>query len=99
MPDGRQEATIWDSNVSEFSTGLELTHYFEYVLYYRLARMRLTNSGSGPVQDLDWTTTSDLQSVLAVGFPHEVVLVCEQRMSYTEKTPGWAPFITINLEK
>ena len=61
--------------------------------------MRLTNSGSGPVQDLDWTTTSDLQSVLAVGFPHEVVLVCEQRMSYTEKTPGWAPFITINLEK
>ena len=56
-------------------------------------------SGSGPVQDLDWTTTSDLQSVLAVGFPHEVVLVCEQRMSYTEKTPGWAPFITISLEK
>jgi hypothetical protein len=27
--DGKQEATIWDSNVSEFATGLELTHYFE----------------------------------------------------------------------
>lgn len=98
MPDGRQEATIWDSNVSEFSTGLELTHYFEYVLDL-FTLHQLTSSGSGPVQDLDWTTTSDLQSVLAVGFPHEVVLVCEQRMSYTEKTPGWAPFITINLEK
>lgn len=51
------------------------------------------------VQDLDWTTTSDLQSVLAVGFPHRVVLICEQRMSYSEKSPGWAPFITINLER
>ena len=51
------------------------------------------------VQDLDWTTTSDLQSVLAVGFPHQVVLICEQRMSYSEKGPGWAPFITINLDR
>lgn len=51
------------------------------------------------MQDLDWTTTSDLQSVLAVGFPHKVTLVCEQRLSYTESTPGWAPFLTINLEQ
>lgn len=29
--DGSQEMTIWDSNVSEFSTGLELTHTFECV--------------------------------------------------------------------
>jgi hypothetical protein len=28
-PDGTHEMTIWDSNVSEFSTGLELTHTFE----------------------------------------------------------------------
>lgn len=26
-----QEMTIWDSNVSEFSTGLELKHVFECV--------------------------------------------------------------------
>lgn len=51
------------------------------------------------IQDLDWTTTSDLQSVLAVGFPHHIVLVCEQRMSYVEVTPGWAPFINIDMRK
>lgn len=51
------------------------------------------------VQDLDWTTTADLQSVLAVGFPHHVVLVCEQRLSYVEVTPGWAPFLHIDMRK
>lgn len=49
------------------------------------------------MQDLDWTTTSDLQSVLAVGFPHKIVLVCEQRMSYIESNPGWAPFLTVDM--
>jgi hypothetical protein len=84
MPSGSHEMTIWDSNVSEFSTGLELTHTFEPGL---------------EIQDLDWTTTSDLQSVLAVGFAHNIVLVCEQRMSYVEVTPGWAPFIHIDMRK
>lgn len=28
MPDGSHEVSIWDSNVSEFSTGLELAHNF-----------------------------------------------------------------------
>lgn len=51
------------------------------------------------VQDLDWTTTSDLQSVLAVGFKHRVILVCEQRMNYDTVMPGWAPFLTIDLTK
>ncbi|WWC85740.1 uncharacterized protein L201_000606 [Kwoniella dendrophila CBS 6074] len=84
LEDGRHELTVWDSKVSEFSTGLELTHIFEQ---------------GETIQDLDWTTTSDLQSVLAVGFPHKVVLVCEQRMSYVETTPGWAPFITIDMKR
>nr|XP_019048640.1 WD-repeat protein [Kwoniella bestiolae CBS 10118]OCF27570.1 WD-repeat protein [Kwoniella bestiolae CBS 10118] len=84
LDDGRHEMTIWDSKVSEFSTGLELTHIFEK---------------GDKIQDLDWTTTSDLQSVLAVGFAHKVVLVCEQRMSYVETTPGWAPFLTIDMER
>ncbi|WWC58046.1 uncharacterized protein I303_100581 [Kwoniella dejecticola CBS 10117] len=84
LEDGRHEMTIWDSKVSEFSTGLELTHIFDQ---------------GEKIQDLDWTTTSDLQSVLAVGFAHKVVLVCEQRMSYVETTPGWAPFLTIDMER
>ncbi|WVR03440.1 hypothetical protein IAU60_000431 [Kwoniella sp. DSM 27419] len=82
LPDGRHEMTIWDSKVSEFSTGLELTHAFEQ---------------GEAVLDLDWTTTSDLQSVLAVGFAHKIVLLCEQRMSYAEYTPGWAPFLDIDM--
>jgi hypothetical protein len=55
--------------------------------------------GSDIIQDLDWTTTSDLQSVLAVGMPHKVVLVCEERMFYAENTPGWAAFLTIDISK
>lgn len=51
------------------------------------------------MNDLDWTTTADLQSVLAVGFPHHVVLVCEQRLSYVDVTPGWAPFLHIEMRK
>ncbi|ORX33596.1 RAVE protein 1 C terminal-domain-containing protein [Kockovaella imperatae] len=76
------EMTIWDSNTSEFSTGLELTHCF---------------LPGEKVQDLDWTTTSDLQSVLAVGFEFKVVLVCEQRMSYDGTSAGWAPFMQIDM--
>ena len=37
------------------------------------------------MNDLDWTTTADLQSVLAVGFKTHVVLLAEQRMSYVEE--------------
>ncbi|ODO01962.1 WD-repeat protein [Cryptococcus wingfieldii CBS 7118] len=82
LEDGRQEMTIWDSKVSEFSTGWELTRIYE---------------ASDKIQDLDWTTTSDLQSVLAVGFRHRIDLICEQRMSYAETTPGWAPFLSIDM--
>lgn len=76
--------TIWDSKVSAFSTGLEHTHLFD---------------AGEEVQDLDWTSTSDLQSVLAVGFKHKVVLVCEQRMSYGESGQAWGPFLTIDLNQ
>ena len=64
-----------------------------------LLSAEMTRKGEN-VQDLDWTTTSDLQSVLAVGFQHKIILVCEQRMSYAiESTPGWAPFLTIDFER
>lgn len=62
-----------------------------------VAELMRCNSNDAIVQDLDWTTTSDLQSVLAVGFPHRIELVCEQRMSYAEGTPGWATFVTIDM--
>lgn len=64
-----------------------------------LFRLQLTYSRGHIIQDLDWTTTSDLQSVLAVGFPHQIVLVCEQRLSYVDVTPGWAPFLHVDMRK
>ncbi|EMD42152.1 hypothetical protein CERSUDRAFT_110689 [Gelatoporia subvermispora B] len=42
-----------------------------------------------PVNDLDWTSTPDGQSILAIGFAHRVELLCQQRMTYFDDTPGW----------
>ncbi|KAF9244559.1 RAVE protein 1 C terminal-domain-containing protein [Melanogaster broomeanus] len=73
-PDG-QELTIWDSNESEFASGLEHQRIF---------------SASEPIYDLDWTSTPDNQSILAVGFAHHVELLCQQRKTYFGDDPGWA---------
>lgn len=80
-PDG-EELTIWDSKMSEFSSGLE----YREVL-----------SLSDPVNDLDWTATPDSQSILAVGFAHRVELLCQQRMTYFDETPGWGRCWTIDV--
>ncbi|KAI0756586.1 RAVE protein 1 C terminal-domain-containing protein [Daedaleopsis nitida] len=69
-----EELTIWDSKESEFSLGLEY---------------RQTLSASDPINDLDWTTTPDNQSILAVGFAHRIELLCQQRATYFDETPGW----------
>ncbi|KAI9461775.1 RAVE protein 1 C terminal-domain-containing protein [Boletus coccyginus] len=72
-PDG-QELTIWDSNESEFASGLEHQRIF---------------SASEPIYDLDWTSTPDSQSILAVGFAHHVELLCQQRKTYFGDDPAW----------
>ncbi|KAJ6621584.1 RAVE protein 1 C terminal-domain-containing protein [Mycena sp. CBHHK59/15] len=45
---------------------------------------------SDSINDLDWTSTPDTQSILAVGFLHHVELICQQRMTYFDEGPGWA---------
>ena len=53
---------------------------------------RLTSIlGSAPetIRDLDWTATPDNQSILAVGFAHRIELLCQQRATYFDETPGW----------
>ncbi|KDQ63425.1 hypothetical protein JAAARDRAFT_169243 [Jaapia argillacea MUCL 33604] len=77
-----EELTIWDSKESEFSTGLE----------YR----KVLNVAE-PVNDLDWTSTLDSQSVLAVGFAHRVELLCEQRMTYFDEGPRWGLCWSIDI--
>ncbi|KAG7099019.1 hypothetical protein E1B28_000902 [Marasmius oreades] len=42
------------------------------------------------INDLDWTSTPDMQSILAVGFLHHVELICQQRMTYFDEGPGWS---------
>ncbi|KAI1362532.1 WD repeat domain-containing protein [Xylaria arbuscula] len=49
------------------------------------------------VQDLDWTSTPDLQSILAVGFPYRVVLLSQMRFDYLNKGPAWAPIREISI--
>ncbi|CCM05189.1 uncharacterized protein FIBRA_07398 [Fibroporia radiculosa] len=77
-----EELTIWDSKTSEFSSGLEYREVF---------------SSSDPITDLDWTTTPDAQSVLAIGFAHRVELLSQQRMSYFDETAGWGRCWSIDI--
>ncbi|KAF2229701.1 WD repeat protein-like protein [Viridothelium virens] len=53
--------------------------------------------GSGPIQDLDWATTPDSQSILSVGFPHSVIIYCQLRYDYLEAGPSWASIREIRL--
>lgn len=46
-------------------------------------------SASEPIYDLDWTSTPDNQSILAVGFAHHVELLCQQRKTYFGDDPAW----------
>lgn len=51
------------------------------------------------VQDLDWTSTPDSQSILAVGFPFRVVLLSQMRFDYLNKGPAWAPIREISIRE
>ncbi|KAG6911550.1 hypothetical protein DXG01_011852 [Tephrocybe rancida] len=74
------ELTIWNSQESEFATGMEFCGQYNET-----------------INDLDWTSTPDNQSILAVGFPHRVELLCQQRMTYFDEGPGWATCTTVEV--
>lgn len=78
------ELTIWDSTVSEFSTGLE---------YHELGR------GKDRILDLDWSSTTHGQSILAVGYAHHVELLCQRRSTYFDGGPGWSVCQRIDIQK
>jgi len=79
-----EEITIWDSKESQFSTGLEYRHITDH---------------SEPIKDLDWTSTSDAESILAVGYAHHVLLLCQQRMTYFEQEVGWSVFGKVEISQ
>ncbi|KIW04001.1 hypothetical protein, variant [Verruconis gallopava] len=43
------------------------------------------------IQDLDWLSTPDNQSILAVGFPRRVIVYVQLRYDYVDARPSWAP--------
>lgn len=49
------------------------------------------------IQDLDWTSTPDSQSILAVGYQSRVVLLCQMRFDYLNKGPAWAPIREVSI--
>ncbi|KAH0431702.1 WD repeat protein [Colletotrichum camelliae] len=65
------------------------------------ARLEFTqNYGTNNViQDLDWTSTPDSQSILAVGFQSKVVLLCQMRFDYLNKGPAWAAVREISIRE
>ncbi|KAK0107758.1 regulator of (H+)-ATPase in vacuolar membrane, variant 2 [Cadophora gregata f. sp. sojae] len=48
------------------------------------------------IQDLDWTSTPDDQSILAVGFRSRVILLAQMRYDYLNKGPAWASIREFN---
>ena len=53
--------------------------------------------GSGAIQDLDWSSTPDNQSILAVGFPHRVVVYAQLRYDYLHAGPSWAQIREVRI--
>lgn len=49
------------------------------------------------IQDLDWTSTPDDQSILAVGFRFRVILLAQMRYDYLNKGPAWASIREFNI--
>ncbi|KAI9461002.1 RAVE protein 1 C terminal-domain-containing protein [Lactarius psammicola] len=78
-----EELTIWDSKESEFSSGREYAKILD---------------SSEQVNDLDWSSTPDNQSILAVGFAYRVEILCQQRMTYFDEGPGWGVIKSIEIE-
>ena len=49
------------------------------------------------IQDLDWTSTPDSQSILAVGFQSKVILLSQMRFDYLNKGPAWSAVREIDI--
>ena len=80
--------------VDSFKTGLTIwdvsSGQLEYDVRYETPDL---------IQDLDWSSTPDEQSILAVGFPHKVVILSQMRFDYISTGPAWAPIRQIDIKE
>lgn len=56
-----------------------------------------TFEGNGIIQDLDWSSTPDNQSILAVGFAHRVVIYAQLRYDYLNAGPSWVQIRDVRI--
>ena len=92
--------TIWDSTESEFASGLEYRGEYRYPSFSHKFEHKLSQFiYSETILDLDWSSTPDMQSILAVGFAHRIDILCEQRMTYFDEGPGWGLYRTIDISR
>ena len=54
---------------------------------------------SDSIQDLDWSSTPDEQSILAVGFPYKVMILAQMRYDYLSAGPAWVPIREIHIKE
>jgi RAVE protein 1 C terminal len=48
---------------------------------------------------MDWSSTPDGQSILAVGFLRHIEILCQQRMTYFDEGPGWAVCCKVDISE
>lgn len=56
-----------------------------------------TFSEQDVIRDLDWTSTPDMQSILAVGFPQRVILLSQLRYDYLDSRPSWTQIQEVRI--
>ncbi|KAK8223278.1 WD repeat protein-like protein [Phyllosticta capitalensis] len=49
------------------------------------------------IRDLDWSSSPDNQSILAVGFPHRVVIYTQLRYDYLNAGPSWTAIREVRI--
>lgn len=64
----------------------------------REAQLEFANVFEDMIRDLDWTSTPDNQSVLAVGFAHHVYLFSQLRYDYLDAGPAWGIIRDIRVD-
>ena len=56
-------------------------------------------SPSDTIQDLDWVSTPDNQSILAVGFPYKIVILAQIRYDYLDAGAAWVSMREIRIKE
>ena len=80
--------------IDSSKTGLTLWDMVDGQLEYTMKY-----EGQDQVQDLDWSSTPDNQSILAIGFPHKVTLLAQMRFDYLTTGPAWSAIREIQIRE